>query len=45
MKRNFISYYVQNGVIHIQCIDTDHQWADISTKPLAIEMLYFIKRI
>ncbi|WJX78108.1 hypothetical protein P8452_61362 [Trifolium repens] len=32
------------GTIDIQFIDTDHQWADIFTKPLAIERFDFIKK-
>ncbi|WJX57748.1 hypothetical protein P8452_43275 [Trifolium repens] len=30
--------------INIQFIDTEHQWADIFTKPLAIERFDFIKK-
>ena len=34
IKHHFIRDYVQKGVLDIQFIDTDHQWADIFTKPL-----------
>ena len=36
--------YVQKGVLDIQFIDTDHQWADIFTKPLTVERFNFIKK-
>jgi hypothetical protein len=35
---------VQKGIINIQFIDTEHQWADIFTKPLAIDRFDFIKK-
>ena len=44
IKHHFIRYYVWKGVIDIKFIDTDHQWADIFTKPLAIEIFDFIKK-
>ena len=34
IKHHFIRDYVQKGVITLKFIDTDHQWADIFTKPL-----------
>jgi len=44
IKHHFIRDYVQKGVLDIQFIDTDHQWADIFTKPLTIERFNFIKK-
>jgi hypothetical protein len=44
IKHHFIRDYVQKGVIEIQFIDTEHQWADIFTKPLAIDRFNFIKK-
>ncbi|WJX88387.1 hypothetical protein P8452_70484 [Trifolium repens] len=44
IKHHFIRDHVQKGTIDIQFIDTDHQWADIFTKPLAIERFDFIKK-
>ncbi|KAK2369536.1 putative mitochondrial protein [Trifolium repens] len=44
IKHHFIRDHVQKGTINIQFIDTDHQWADIFTKPLAIERFDFIKK-
>jgi hypothetical protein len=44
IKHHFIRDYVQKGVIDIQFIDTEHQWADIFTKPLAIERFDCIKK-
>ncbi|WJX50151.1 hypothetical protein P8452_36497 [Trifolium repens] len=43
IKHHFIRDHVQKGTIDIQFIDTEHQWADIFTKPLAIERFDFIK--
>ena len=37
IKHHFIRYYVQKGILDIQFIDTEHQWADIFTKPLTVE--------
>lgn len=37
IKYHLIRDYVYKGVIDIQFIDIDHQWADIFTKPLTIE--------
>ena len=36
--------YVQKGVLDIQFLDTDHQWADIFTKPLTVDRFNFIKK-
>ncbi|WJX72495.1 hypothetical protein P8452_56374 [Trifolium repens] len=44
IKHHFIRDYVQKGTIDIQFIDTEHQWPDIFTKPLAIEHFEFIKK-
>ena len=44
IKHHFIRDYVQKGVLDIQFIDTDHQWADIFTKPLTVEGFNFIKK-
>ncbi|KAK2452140.1 putative mitochondrial protein [Trifolium repens] len=44
IKHHFIRDHVQKGTIDIQFIDTEHQWADIFTKPLAIERYDFIKK-
>ncbi|WJX51639.1 hypothetical protein P8452_37816 [Trifolium repens] len=44
INHHFIRDHVQKGTINIQFIDTDHQWADIFTKPLAIERFDFIKK-
>ncbi|WJX52128.1 hypothetical protein P8452_38270 [Trifolium repens] len=44
IKHHFIRDHVQKGTIDIQFIDTEHQWADIFTKPLAIERFDFIKK-
>ncbi|KAK2451190.1 putative mitochondrial protein [Trifolium repens] len=44
IKHHFIRDHVQIGTINIQFIDTEHQWADIFTKPLAIERFDFIKK-
>jgi len=30
--------------LDIQFIDTEHQWADIFTKPLTVEIFDFIKK-
>ena len=45
IKHHFIRDYVQKGVLDIQFIDTDHQWADIFRKPLTEERFDFIKKI
>ncbi|KAK2445742.1 putative mitochondrial protein [Trifolium repens] len=44
IKHHFIRDHVQKGTIDFQFIDTEHQWADIFTKPLAIERFDFIKK-
>jgi len=37
IKHQYIKDYVQKGIRDIQFIDIEHQWADIFTKPLAVE--------
>ncbi|KEH33597.1 hypothetical protein MTR_3g448730 [Medicago truncatula] len=44
IKHHFIRDYVQKGILDIQFIDTEHQWADIFTKPLSVERFDFIKK-
>ena len=42
IKHHFIRHYVQKGILNLTFIDTDHQWADIFTKPLAEDRFLFI---
>ncbi|KAI5395308.1 hypothetical protein KIW84_061776 [Lathyrus oleraceus] len=42
IKHHFIRDYVQKGIVTLKFIDTDHQWADIFTKPLAEDRFSFI---
>ena len=44
IKHHFIRDYVQKGILVIQFIDTEHQWADIFTKPLIVERFDFINK-
>jgi hypothetical protein len=44
MKHHFIRDYVQKGILDIKFIDTEHQWADIFTKPLTVERFDFTKK-
>ncbi len=44
IKHHFIRDLVQKGSVNIQYIETERQWADIFTKPLAVERLDFIKK-
>ena len=44
IKHHFIRDYVQKGILDIQFIDIEHQWADIFTKPLTLKRLDFIKK-
>ena len=44
IKHHFIRDYIQKGVFDIQFVDTDHQWADIFTKPLSEERFNFIRK-
>ena len=42
IKHHFIRDYVQKGIVTLKFIDTEHQWADIFTKPLAEDKFLFI---
>ena len=42
IKHHFIRDYVQKGIVTLKFIDTEHQWADIFTKPLAEDRFLFI---
>jgi hypothetical protein len=44
IKHHIIRDLVQKGSVNIQYIETERQWADIFTKPLAVERLDFIKK-
>jgi len=44
IKHHFIRDYVQKGILDIQFIDTEHQWAHILTNTLTIERFDFIKK-
>jgi len=44
IKYQFIRDYVQKGILDIQFIDIEHQWADIFSKPLTVERFDFIKK-
>jgi hypothetical protein len=44
IKHHFIRDLVQKGTIDLKFIETESQWADIFTKPLAIEKYDFIKK-
>jgi len=44
IKHHFIRDYVQKGILDIQSIDIEHQWADMFTKPLTVEIFDFIKK-
>jgi len=44
IKHHFIRDYVQIGILDIQFIDTEHQWADIFTTLLTVERFDFIKK-
>ena len=44
IKHHFIRDYVQKGILDIQFIDTEHQWANIFIKPLTVERFDFIKK-
>ena len=39
IKHHFIRDCVQKGILDIQFIDPEHQWIDIFTKPLTVEMI------
>lgn len=42
IKHHSFRDYVQKGVISLKFINTDHQWADIFTDPLAEDKFSFI---
>ena len=42
IKHHFIRDYVQKRILCLKFIDTDHQWADIFTKPLVEDRFQFI---
>ena len=42
IRYHFSRDYVQKGILSLKFIDTDHQWADIFTKPLAKDRFKFI---
>jgi len=44
IKHHFLRDYVQRGILDIQFIDTEHQWADIFSKSLTVERFDFIKK-
>jgi len=44
INHHFIRNLVQKGSVNIQFIETERQWADIFTKPLAVERFDFIKK-
>ena len=44
IKHHFIRDYIQKGVFDIQYVDTDHQWADIFTKPLSEDRFTLIRK-
>jgi len=44
IKHHFIRDYVQKGILDIQFIDTEYQWANIFIKPLIVERFDFIKK-
>jgi len=45
IKHHFIQDYVLKGILVIQFIDTEHQWADIFIKPLTVERFDFKRKI
>jgi hypothetical protein len=42
IKHHFLRDYVQKRIFHLKFKDTDHQWADIFTKPLSEDRFLFI---
>ena len=42
IKHHFIRDYIQKGILNLTFVDTDHQWADIFTKPLSEDRFKFI---
>ena len=44
IKHHFIRDYVQKGILDIQFIDIEHQWDDIFSKPLTVDIFDFLKK-
>ena len=42
IKHHFIRDYIQKGILNFKFINTDHQWADVFTKPLSEDRFNFI---
>ena len=42
IKYHFIRDYIQKGILNLIFVKTDHQWADIFTKPLLEDRFNFI---
>ena len=42
IKHHFIREYVHTGILSLNFIDTDHQWDDIFTKPLAEDRFFIL---
>ena len=42
IKHYFIRNYIQKGVLTLNFVDTDHQWADIFTKPISEDRFKFL---
>ena len=42
IKHHFIMDYIQKGILTLKFYDTDHQWADVFTKPLSEDRFNFI---
>jgi len=43
IKHHFIRDYVQKGILDIQIIDIEYQWADIFATPFTVGRFDFIK--
>ena len=44
IKHHFIRDYIQKGILNLDYVDTNHQWADIFTKPLSKDRYKFIEK-
>ena len=42
IKYHFIRDYIQKGILNLNFVKIDHQWADIFTKPLSKDRFKFI---
>ena len=42
IKHHFIRDYIQKGILNLKFINTDHQWANVFTKPLSEDRINFI---